>query len=144
MHGVLVDAGPLVAIIDGDDAYHDRCVRAVKSIHGPLVSAWPVVSEAMYLLAHAPGGQDALWDMLRSGAIALADLGPVDMARMQELMRKYRDLPMDLADAALVRLAEREQMREVFTVDFDFTVYRLPGRRRFRVIPLRDVGAQSR
>lgn len=136
MRGVLVDAGPLVALIDQDDAYHARSVDAVKRVRGALITAWPVVSEAMHLLAHAPGGQDTLCNMFRTSALTLADLGFQDIPRIQELMRKYRDLPMDLADAALVRLAEREQIQDVFTVDGDFNVYRLQGRRRFRLIPL--------
>jgi uncharacterized protein len=132
VRGVLVDAGPLVALIDQDDAYHVRCVGAVKRVRGALVTVWPVVSEAVHLLAHAPGGQDALWNMVRHGGVTLADLGLGDLARIQELMRKHRDLPMDLADAALVRVAEREHIQDVFTVEGDFSV---EGRRQFRLIP---------
>lgn len=138
MRDVLVDAGPLIAVLDRDDAYHARCVAAVQRVRGPLVTAWPVVTEAMYLLAETPGGQDALWAMLQSGAVVLRDLGKLDVPRMRELMQKYRDLPMDLADAALVRLAERDGMRDVLTVDGDFSVYRIHGAERFRVVSLRS------
>jgi hypothetical protein len=137
VHDVLVDAGPLIAVLDRDDAYHARCVDAVGRIRGPLVTAWPVVTEAMYLLADTPGGQDALWSLLQSGAVVLRDIGKLDVPRMRELMQKYRDLPMDLADAALVRLAERDGLRDVLTVDGDFGVYRLHGSQRFRVVSLR-------
>ena len=136
MRGVLVDAGPLVALVNRDDGYHARCVRVLQGLRGPLVTAWPVVSEAMHLLGDVRDGQHALWEMLRSGGVALAELGSGDLARMQELMRKYSDLPMDLADAALVRLAEREILQDVLTVDGDFGIYRIAGRRRFRVVPL--------
>jgi len=134
---VLVDAGPLIALLDRDDAYHARCAAAVRGIRGPLVTAWPVVTEAMYLLADTPGGQEALWTLLQSGAVVLRDLGKLDVPRMRELMLKYRDLPMDLADASLVRLAERDGMRDIFTVGGDFSVYRLHGSQRFRLVPLR-------
>jgi predicted nucleic acid-binding protein len=76
--------------------------------------------------------------MVESGAVALLPLGSEDIARMKELMRKYRDLPMDLADAALVCVAERERLRRVFTVDRrDFQIYRPARIGRFTVLPLR-------
>jgi predicted nucleic acid-binding protein len=90
----------------------------------------------MYLLGFSWRGQDALWEMLGSGALAVAPLEAADYPRMRELMRKYRDLPMDLADAALVRVAERERIRRVFTIDRrDFAVYRPLRLGRFTLIP---------
>ncbi len=69
----------------------------------------------MYLLARWPEGPERLWEQLASGAFRLADLSEQDVPRMRELMAKYRDLPMDLADAALVRVAERERISTIFT-----------------------------
>jgi predicted nucleic acid-binding protein len=80
--------------------------------------------------------QDALWQMLASAALALLPIDVDDAPRMQELMRRYRSLPMDLADAALVRAAEREQIRRIFTLDRrDFSVYRPAKLGRFSIIP---------
>jgi hypothetical protein len=76
-----------------------------------------VLTEAMYLLRSAAQAQRVLWDMLGVGGVQLIELGIDDCPRMRELMWKYRDLPMDLADAALVRVAERKRIRRVFTVD---------------------------
>lgn len=133
---ILVDAGPLVALLHRDDRNHDLCVRTLRSLREPLGTAWPVVTEAMYLLGFSWRAQDALWEMIHSGAIALLSLDSGDGPRMRELMRKYRDLPMDVADAALVRIAEREGIRRVFTIDRrDFAVYRLARIGRFSVIP---------
>lgn len=79
--------------------------------------------------------QRALWQMVNSGDLAIADLDSVGAARAQALMEKYRDTPMALADATLVALAEARGLRRVFTLDSDFAVYRFRGRERFQVIP---------
>ncbi len=136
MHGVLVDAGPLVALIDADDAHHASCVETLKSLRDPLITVWPAFTEAMYLLGVTWRGQQALWSRIETGALTLATLDAGDAPRMRELMEKYRDLPMDLADAALVRVAERESLTRIFTLDRrHFSIYRPGRRRRFSVLP---------
>lgn len=133
---ILVDAGPLVALVDADDQHHAACVGALSLIEEPLVTAWPAMTEAMYLLRDQPRGQDAVWEMIERGAVRILPLELSDVPRMRALMRKYADRPMDVADAALVALAEREEVRVVFTVDRgDFSVYRLHGRSRFTILP---------
>jgi predicted nucleic acid-binding protein len=133
---ILVDAGPLVALVDSSDEHHGRCAAALREVAEPLGTVWPAVTEALYLLLDVPEGQDAVLEMLRRGVVRLLPLGHEDVPRIQELMAKYRDLPMDLADAALVRLAEREGLHRVFTVDRrDFAVYRIGKRKAFRIIP---------
>ena len=134
--GVLVDAGPLVALIDRGDTHHARCVETLKGIRDPLITVWPAFTEAMYLLGPSWPAQAALWEMVESEAVELRALAADDLSRMAELMRKYRDLPMDLADAALVRLAERDRIRRVFTLDQrDFGVYRPAGLGRLSLLP---------
>lgn len=133
---ILVDAGPLVALVDADDQHHRRCAAAVRGMQAPMATVWPALTEAMYLLLDQPRGQDAIFEMVERGAVVLLPLDASDAPRMRELMRKYEDRPMDLADAALVRVAEREGLTEIFTVDRgDFEVYRLHGRRRFHIRP---------
>ena len=133
---ILVDAGPLVALFDADDQHHATCVSALRSINEPLATAWPPLVEAMYLLADQPAAQEAVWEMFERGALILLPLDVLDLPRIRELMRKYADRPMDLADAALVRLAEREGLRKIFTIDRqDFSVYRLHNRIRPTLIP---------
>ncbi len=133
---ILVDAGPLVAIVHTDDQYHSECVAALKSLSEPLATLWPPLTEAMYLLAALPGAQEALWEMFDRGLLQLLPLDAEDLPRIRELMRKYSNRPMDLADAALIRVAEREDIRKIFTVDRrDFAVYRLHGRIRPYLIP---------
>ncbi len=133
---ILVDAGPLVALLHRDDRNHDLCVSTLRSLREPLGTVWPVVTEAMHLLGFSWRAQDALWEMIDSGVLGIFSLEPSDVPRMRELMRKYRDLPMDVADAALMRIAEREGIRRVFTLDRrDFAVYRPAKIGRFSVIP---------
>jgi predicted nucleic acid-binding protein len=133
---ILVDAGPLAALVDADDQHHAACVAALKGVREALGTVWPALTEAMYLLAGQPKAQEALWEILTRGVVQLLPLSSDDVPRTRELMRKYADRPMDMADAAVVRVAEREGIRTIFTVDRkDFSIYRLHGRVRPTVIP---------
>ena len=132
---ILIDAGPMVALINGDDSHHHACRSTLKAIREPLGTVWPAVTEAMYLLNFSLTAQEALWDLV-VGELRILQLGAEDFPRMRELMKKYRDLPMDLADAALVRVAEREKVKVIFTIDRkDFGVYRPHRLGRFTLLP---------
>ena len=99
-------------------------------------TVWPPLTEAMYLLADLPRAQEALWEMLERGALQLLTLDTGDAPRIRELMKKYSNRPMDLANAALLRVAEREGLGKIFTVDRrDFSIYRLHGRIRLTIVP---------
>jgi len=136
MPTVLVDAGPLVALIDRGDSHHQRCLQALANLREPLSTVWPAFTEAMYLLGASAHAQRALWDMINTVGVRFAEVGPHDIPRMRELMWRYRDLPMDLADAALVRVAERESIRRIFTIDRrDFEIYRPHRFGRFDIFP---------
>ena len=138
MPAVLVDTGPLVALLDRSDPDHVACQETLSSLNDSMVSVWPVITEAMYMLRAYWQAQEALWEMIEMGAVEILPLGIDDVPRMKELMRKYRDLPMDLADAALVRVAERERLRRIFTLDRrDFQVYRPSRIGRFAILPSR-------
>jgi predicted nucleic acid-binding protein len=135
---ILVDAGPLIALIHEDDNEHERCRDAFATMDEPLGTVWPVVAEAMHLLSFSWRAQEALWDMMETGALEILPIGIDDVPRMKELMRKYRDLPMDLADATLVRVAERERLRQIFTLDRrDFQIYKPSRIGRFIIFPSR-------
>lgn len=139
MRGVLVDVGPLVAVLDESDRDHQRCVSVLKRLSDPLITTWPVVTEALYLLGQTQNpldSQEALLAMLDRQLVLVVELRREDLPRLRALIRKYRDLPMDLADATLVRVAEREAVRQVFTLDKrDFQVYRLGRRETLTIIP---------
>lgn len=136
MRAVLVDAGPLVALLDRSDDRHEEVTEALKKIHDPLVSVWPAIVEAMYLLSFSWRAQKALWELIETDTVSLLQLDEADIGPMKSLMEKYRDLPMDMADAALVRIAEREGIRRVLTLDHrDFSVYRLARKGSFTLLP---------
>ena len=104
---------------------------------GPLVTTCPAFTEAMYLLGDAGGwpAQRALWQMRSQDALDVVDLTTDSIDRVRQLMEKYQDVPMDLADATLVALAEVRNLRRVFTLDSDFAVYKLRGRLSFQLVP---------
>ena len=132
---VLVDAGALIALQDIDDAEHARAVDELRRVREPLATVWPALAEAMHMLRGFPRGRSNLCDMVSDGTLTILDLAPSEFPRMKELMAKYADLPMDFADAALVRVAERDRLTRIITFDRDFHVYRLPRRGRFTVLP---------
>jgi predicted nucleic acid-binding protein len=124
-----MDAGPMVALLRTRDRHHLECLAALRQVREELVTVWPAVTEAMHLIG-SPRRQDVLWKMLLDENPRVLPLGLADMAPMRRLMQKYADQPMDLADAALVHVAEREGIRTIFTVDrTDFSVYRVAGKR---------------
>jgi predicted nucleic acid-binding protein len=133
---ILVDAGPLVALLHRDDQYHQKCVEALTEIRDPLVTVWPVFTEAMYLLNFSWRAQDALWELILDDTVRLLSVEADDHRRMRDLMKKYRMLPMDLADAALVAVAERDRIRRIFTIDRrDFSLYRPAKLGKFMIVP---------
>jgi predicted nucleic acid-binding protein len=133
----LTDAGPLIALIDAGEPDHDPCREALEQLELPLITTWPAFTEAIYLLGNAAGwpGQGALWQMIRRDALTIAELDTKLTARAADLMERYRDHPMDLADATLVALAEALDLRTVFTLDEHFRSYRLRSRRHLHVVP---------
>ncbi|MBI4526699.1 MAG: PIN domain-containing protein [Deltaproteobacteria bacterium] len=135
---ILTDTGPLIALIDQGEPDHQACVACLPNLSGPMITTWPVFTEAMYLLGEAGGwrAQEALWGMLQKGDLEIVLQGSDHYRRMRALMEKYCDHPMDLADASLVCLAEERRLREIFTLDEgDFRTYRVHGRQTFRLWP---------
>lgn len=134
---MLTDTGPLVAIIDKREPDHKRCVDILKVLKDPMVTTWPVLVETMYLLGSAYGWhvQKALWRMILSGDLQIEQMNNGQFKRMYKLMDKYHDVPMDLADASLVTVAELHNINQIFTLDSDFHIYRLSGNRTFVTVP---------
>lgn len=135
---ILIDTGPLIALIDkGQGEAHTRCVEAYKPLTGVLLTTWPCFTEAMYFLAELKGwsGQKVLWQFLDRKALQIHTTDESECQRIKILMEKYRDVPMDLADASLVAVAENRNLRRIFTLDSDFYVYRLHDKNAFEVFP---------
>jgi len=100
----------------------------VEQLEGPLLVCEPVIAEAMYLLARYAKAQDALLDLLQNGALKIAFRVEEHIGALRKLLQKYRDTPMSLADACIVRMAEIDERHAVLTLDSDFSVYRKHGR----------------
>lgn len=133
----LIDAGPLIAVINRNDNHHVECARLLRALDTPFYTTLAVLTEAMYILWTRVGwaGQEGLWRMVLRGDLLLEHPSPAELVRMSELMSKYSDRPMDFADASLVALAERLSLDRIFTVDRrDFSVYRLHGKKPFTII----------
>ena len=135
---MLVDTAPLIALIDaGQGEAHHRCVEAYQKITSPLLTTWCCFTETMYFLYQLRGwfAQDILWQFVDRKALYLHITGIEEQQRMRELMKQYQNVPMDLADASLVAAAETLNIRQIFSLDSDFYVYRLNGTTAFDVIP---------
>jgi len=131
----LIDTGAMLALLDRDDRWHLPCVQAFAALALPLATSAAVLAELFHLLDDSRQASTA-WELLRSGAVRVLPIADEDLPDLETLMLRYRDRPMDFADATLVHLARRESLATIFTVDHDdFETYRIEGRRRFRIVP---------
>lgn len=136
MRRVLVDTGPIVAILSRRDQFHRTCLDALREMPGPLFTCWPVLTEAAWLLRSDATAVQKLLESITSGLFELLPLATDDAKPIATIMKKYRDIRIQLADAALVHLAARDRLDTIFTLDQrDFSVYRLPRGRAFRMLP---------
>ncbi len=131
------DTGPLVALIRRNDKHHAACLTVLATQREPLLTTWPCFAEAMHLLFRAGGFafQSKLWELVTRGELRFYPHNEAETTRMRELMAKYADTPMDLADASLVASAETLGATRIFTLDSDFFVYRLADGRALEIVP---------
>jgi len=135
---IAIDTGPIVALLDKDDRYHALCIEVFKEIKEPIITTWPVLTEAFYLLGFSSLLQDALWEFIERGAFRVYELNLDLIKRCRQLMKRYRNLPMDLADATIVAVAEAEDIETIFTLDHkDFRIYKTIKKKSFRLVPER-------
>jgi predicted nucleic acid-binding protein len=132
----LIDTGPLVGLYHNEDPHHARCRAALAGLSPPLLICWPVLTEAAWLLRKRPADLAKLFGGFAGGLFTLAPLDVDDLAAIAAIMHRYRDAGLQLADAALVHLAEREGIRTVFTLDRrDFSIVRLKRNRALKILP---------
>jgi predicted nucleic acid-binding protein len=124
----IVDTGPLVALFDRAERHHRWVAERFDQLEAPLLVCEAVLAEAMYLLARFPKAQDAVLELVENGALRVAFRIDEHIGALRQLLRKYRDTPMSLADACIVRMAEIHDRHAVLTLDSDFLVYRKRGR----------------
>jgi len=136
MKRVLVDTGPLVAILSRQDKHHADCVSALRDMPGPLLSCWPVITEAAWLLRKSPRAVQQLLHSIDGSFLELLPLAGAEAESIAALMKRYQDIHPQLADVALVYLAGREKIDAIFTLDRrDFSIYRSGRRSSFRLVP---------
>jgi predicted nucleic acid-binding protein len=128
MRAAIVDTGPLVAFLDRAERHHRWVAERFEELDAPLLVCEPVLTEAMHLLARFSRGQDALFGLIENGAVSIAFRVDEHVSDLRKLHQKYRDRPMSLADACIVRMAEIHDHHAVLTLDSDFSVYRKHGR----------------
>ena len=126
----IVDTGPLAAWFRRNDPFHALVDHFFRDFDGGLITTWPVIVEVTHLLRPEAQLQFLAW--VRKGGVEAAALEPADLEPIERLIAKYRDQPMDFADASLVLLADQTGLGDIVTLDRkQFEVYRFRGRRRF-------------
>lgn len=128
MRAAILDTGPLVAFLDRAERHHLWVVERIEALDPPLLVCEPVLAETMHLIARFPRAQDALFGLLENGALKIALRIEEHIPALHKLHQKYRDRPMSLADACIVRMAEIYEQHAILTLDADFSVYRKHGR----------------
>lgn len=130
---VVVDTGPIVALLDADDQHHEWVKAQFARLRPPLLTCEAVLTESCFLLARAGGNASLVIQLIERGVISVARLFDDEAGSIAQLMRRYKNGPMSLADACLVRLIELTPQATLLTLDSDFDIYRQKGR---RLIPL--------
>ncbi len=131
---VIVDTGPLVALLNRKDHSHGWVVQQLNDIQPPMVTCESVLAEATYLTRQTPGARVALIEMVGEGFLSIGMAVADHHSALLAMVRRYADVPMSLADACLVRLAELFPQSPVLTLDSDFSVYRKNGRQVIEVL----------
>ncbi len=134
MKRILIDSGPIIALFDSSDKYHQISRSFIKNNPHELITSLASVTEAQHLLDFNRNAQTDCLSWIISGAIKVEEIGVEDLIRIKALIIKYADMPMDFADACLVRLGEKYQIDEVATIDSDFDIYRLNKHQTFRTV----------
>lgn len=124
MQSTLIDAGPLIALFDKSDGHHVKAVSFLKKNKATLVSTWPVVTEVSHMLDFSPRTQINFLTWINRGGLQIFDLEFYHLIRLIELTEKFKDVPMDFADATLIVAAEAKGITKIATIDSDFYIYR--------------------
>lgn len=121
----LIDAGPLIAIFDKSDQFHNSVLSFLKEYHGRLITTWPVITEVSHILNFSRQTQVDFLDWIIKGGLAIHHIEPIHLVRIREWFVTYSNLPADLADCTLLEVAESENIHSIITLDRDFAVYKL-------------------
>ncbi|MBI2806448.1 MAG: PIN domain-containing protein [Planctomycetes bacterium] len=134
MAAVILDTGCIVALVDRREQYHPQCVKAMTALSEPPITCEAVIVECLYLLRHLDGAAEAILEDVAKGLYQLPYVLAARAAEVSRLMKKYADVPMDLADACLVDLATQMGTGRILTLDGDFKIYRWGKNRPFELL----------
>ena len=134
MKKILIDSGPLIALFDASDKHHDSAIEFIKKNKTPLITTIASITETLHLLDFNRNAQIDFLEWISRGAVEIYNIENSDFSRIKELTAKYRDLPMDFADSCLVFLAEKLGIYMIATIDRDFTIYRIKGKKKFKIV----------
>lgn len=124
MQKTLIDSGPLIALFDRSDSFHQSVLSFLKSFQGELITSWSVITEVSHMLDFNLNVQIDFLKWIERGGITLYELTCNDITFMRSMMEKYSDIPMDLADATLMYIANKEHIKTIVSIDSDFDIYR--------------------
>ena len=128
LNAVLIDAGPIIALFDKDDKYHKSIINFIKNQRYRFITTTAVLTEVSYMLNFNVEVQIAFFEWVIKKGIILHEIDQEDINRIIELTKKYKNVPMDFADATLLIAAEKRGIKEIISLDSDFNIYRLPGK----------------
>jgi uncharacterized protein len=132
----VADTGPLIAIVRKREKSHKKCVAALKALRPPLLTCWPVLTEAACLLRDEPGGIRAIAGLVASRSLRLVELDEEALHWIVAYVERYKSVGAQMADAAVMYIAETEGIETVFTLDRrDFSVYRTTDDRALAIVP---------
>ena len=126
---VVLDAGPLVAFLNHRETHHDWALQQWRRIEPPMITCEPVIAEVCFLAQRMPKGPRGVMELLGNGAVQIGFRLQGEVASVDALMERYANVPMSLSDACLVRMLELHRDSELLTLDSDFSIYRMHGRR---------------
>ena len=128
MKNTLIDAGPLIALFNKSDKYHEKIKEFIKNYKGFLTTSWPVITEVCHMLDFNIGAQIDFLKWIKLGGLKVEDIETEEIDKIIKLSEKYSDIPMDLADATLIVISERLGIKEIITIDSDYYIYRTTER----------------
>lgn len=136
MRKLLLDTGAFVALLDKSERNHERCIDFFSGFQGEIFTTEPVLTETLYLVNSSIRAERACIDFILKGGITLVPQSVTSLSMTITLMEKYKDIPMDFADATLVVLAEDMDTNEIFTLDLKgFRSYRIHRNASFKIWP---------
>ena len=139
MKPVLLDTGVIVALLDRSEKLHKACAQTVREVEAPLVTCEAVITESCYLLRNLSGASEAVIENITAGIFQVPFQLSRDTAGVKQVLRKYKERKIDLADACLIRLADQFGTADILTLDQDFTIYRWGKNKPFRMLPSTDL-----